>query len=160
MNGQTIVREGVMVGLTGALVVAVWFFLYDLAAGAPFRTPALLGAMLFEGARDPSSVAITTGLVLKYTVVHGLAFIAFGVAAAGLFALADRDRRVLFAVFMLFCCLEVAAFLMIFVLAERLLEDLAPWAILGANLLAAVVMLALLFHSHRRSPAELLVAGE
>ena len=79
------------------------------------------------------------GIVLKYTVVHGLAFIAFGlVAAAGLFALADRDRRVLFAVFMLFCCLEVAALLMIFVLAERLLEDLAPWAILGANLLATV----------------------
>src|SRR4030095_1181981 len=105
MNAKTIVREGVMVGLAGALVVAVWFFFYDLAAGAPFRTPALLGALLFEGARDPSSVAITMGIVLKYTVVHGLAFVAFGIAAAGLFALADRERRVLFAVFMLFCCL-------------------------------------------------------
>ena len=160
MNGKTIVREGVMVGLAGAVAVAVWFLIYDLAAGTPLRTPALLGAMLFERATDPSAVGITMNNVLKYTVVHGLAFIAFGLVAAGLFALVDRDRRVLFAVFMLFCCLEVFALLMVFVLAERLLEDVAPWAILGANLLATVVMLGLLFRRHRRSPAELLVAGE
>jgi hypothetical protein len=39
--------------------------------------------------------------VLKYSVVHGLAFLTFGVAAAGLFALADRDRHALFFVFMI-----------------------------------------------------------
>ena len=62
--------------------------------------------------------------------------------------------------FMLFCCLQVAFLLMVMVLSERLLEDLAPWAILGGNFLASVGMLGLLFHLHRRSPAELLVAGE
>jgi len=85
--------------------------MYDLAVAAPFRTPALLGAVLFEGLRDPAALTITPGIVLKYTVVHGLAFLVFGVAAASLFALSERDRHVLFGVFILFCCFEVAAFL-------------------------------------------------
>jgi hypothetical protein len=151
-----VIGEGIMVGLAGASAVAIWFFLYDLAAGVPFRTPALLGAALFQGLRDPGQLAITPALVLKYTVVHGLVFIAFGLAAAGLFALVDRDRRVLFVAFMLFCCFEVFFVAMVMVAAERLLEALSVWAILGANLLASVVMLGILFRRHHRVPSELL----
>src|SRR5262245_12456303 len=157
---RSIVAEGIAVGLAGASVVALWFMLYDLAAGVPFRTPALLGAALFEGLREPSLLHITTAGVLKYTVVHGVAFVVFGLAAAGLFALVDQERRVLFAVFMLFCCFEVSFALLLMMLAERLLEDISLWAILGANLLAAVVMLGILFRRHQRAPSELLTVGE
>ena len=108
MDRERILYEGILVGLAGAVAVAVWFFLYDLAAGMPFRTPALLGAALFEGLRDTAMLTITPGIVLKYTAVHGLVFLVFGMAAAGLFALAERDRHVLLGVFMLFCCFEVA----------------------------------------------------
>ncbi len=98
--------------------------------------------------------------MLKYTVLHGLAFLAFGIAAAGLFALVDYERRVLFAVFMLFCCFEVFLVGMVITLAERLIEEMPIWAILGANLLAAVVMLGILFRSHHRVPREVLTVGE
>ena len=155
-----ILYEGILVGLAGATAVAVWFLLYDLAAGTPFRTPALLGAALFKGLRDPAALTITPALVLKYSAVHGLAFAAFGVAAAGLFALADRDRHVLFAVFMLFCCFEVAALAAVMILASWLLHTLQPWAILGANLVAAIVMLGLLFRDHHMSLNEVLTSGE
>jgi len=157
---RSIILEGIVVGLAGAMAVAAWFLLYDLAAGMPFRTPALLGATIFEGLRDPAALVITPALVLKYTVAHGLAFLAFGIAAAGLFALIDYERRVLFAVFMLFCCFEVFVVGMIMTLAERLIEEISIWAILGANLLAAVVMLGILFRSHHRVPREVLTAGE
>src|SRR5258708_1606563 len=40
----TLIGEGVVVGVAGAAAVAIWFLLCDLAAGMPFRTPALLGA--------------------------------------------------------------------------------------------------------------------
>jgi len=156
----TTVREGALVGLAGAAAVAIWFLIYDLAAGVPLRTPALLGAALFEGLRDPSALVITPMLVLKYTIVHGIVFIAFGIGAAGLFALADRERRVLFGAFMLFCCFEVVFVLVVMVLAGWLLEELPIWAILGANLVAAVVMLSLLFRRHHRMPRELLSTGE
>ena len=157
---RSIIGEGIVVGLLGATAVAVWFLLYDLAAGAPFRTPALLGATIFDGLLDPAALVITPALVLKYTVLHGLAFLVFGIAVACLFALVDYERRVLFAVFMLFCCFEVFLVGMVLTLAERLLEELPIWSILGANLLAAVVMLGFLFRSHHRSAREVLIVGE
>jgi hypothetical protein len=154
------VSEGIVVGLAGAAGVAVWFLFWDLAAGRPLRTPALLGAAIFEGLRDPGALVIAPALVLKYTVAHALAFVAFGIAVAGLFALVDYERRVLFAVFMLFCCFEVFVVGMVMMLAERLIEEIPVWAILGGNLLSAVVMLAILFRNHHRAPRELLTVGE
>jgi hypothetical protein len=160
MRRERILYEGALVGLAGAAAVALWFFLYDLAAGTPFRTPALLGAALFEGLRDAAALTITPGIVLKYTVVHGLVFLVFGVAAAGLFALVERDRHVLIGVFMLFCCFEVAVFLAMTVLGSWLFNTLHPWAILAGNLVAALVMLGILFRDHRFTLHEALTSGE
>lgn len=144
-----VAREGLIAGLAGAAAVAVWFLLHDLALGMPLRTPALFAATLFHGLRDPATLVITPALVLQYTLVHGLAFVLFGWAVAGLLALGDREPRFLFAVFMLFCCFEVFAVALIAVLAEWLLETLAWWTILTANVLAAAVMLAYFFRAHR-----------
>ncbi|HEX7787793.1 MAG TPA: hypothetical protein VF653_16360 [Methylomirabilota bacterium] len=143
------VREGIWAGLLGAAAVAVWFLVYDTAAGVPLRTPALLGAALFQGLREPSALVITLPLVLQYTVVHGAIFVAFGIAAAGLLALADRDPRLLFGLVMLFCCFEVFFAAMLTILAEWLLETIPWWTILGGNLVAAIVMLGFFFREHR-----------
>jgi hypothetical protein len=144
-----VAREGLIAGLLGAVTVAVWFLLYDLATGRPLRTPALLGAVLFDSLRDINALTITVPAVVKYTVVHGAAFVAFGWAAAGLLALADREPRLLYAFFMLFCCFEVFFIGLVAALAEWLLEALAWWTILMGNLLAAVAMLAFFFRRHR-----------
>ncbi len=69
-------------------------------------------------------------------------------------------RHVLFAVFMLFCCFEVAALAAVMILAVWLLNTLQPWAILWANLVAAVVMLGILFRDHHTSLNEVLTSGE
>jgi hypothetical protein len=152
------VREGIWAGLLGAAAVAIWFLVYDTAAGVPLRTPALLGAALFQGLREPSAVQITLPLVLQYTVVHGAAFVAFGIAAAGLLTLADRDPRLLFGLVMLFCCFEVFFAALLTILAEWLLEAIPWWTILGGNLLAAVVMLGFFFREHRVTWREFLHA--
>ena len=144
-----VAREGIVAGLLGAAAVAVWFLLYDLAAGMPLRTPALLGAAVFHGLRDPNALVVTLPLVLQYTVLHGAAFIGFGCAAAGLLALADREPRLLFGFVMLFCCFEVFVLAMMATLAEWLFETLAWWTILTGNLLAALVMLWFFFGHHR-----------
>ena len=144
-----IAREGLVAGLLGAVAVAVWFLLYDLAAGVPLRTPALLGAALFHGLRDPGALVITSPLVLQYTLFHGLAFVLFGWVAAALLALADREPRLLFAFIMLFCCFEVFTFAMIATLAQWLLETIAWWTIVAGNLLASAVMLGYFLRGHR-----------
>jgi len=119
MRRRTIV-EGVMGGTIGAVAIAVWFLCIDVSMGQPFRTPALLGATLFEGLKDPAALHPTVRVVLEYTLVHWVAFVAFGLVAAVLLAAADRDPRLLFVVFMLFCCFEVFALGLISVLAEWL----------------------------------------
>jgi len=144
-----VAKQGLVAGLIGAAVVALWFLAIDLAAGQPLRTPALLGAAVLDGLRDPSAVVVTPRLVVQYTLIHGAAFVLFGWLAAGLLALADREPRLIFAFVMLFCCFEVFFFALIAVLAEWLLEAMAWWTILAANLLAAIAMLAFLFREHR-----------
>ena len=155
-----IAREGLVSGLLGAAAVAVWFLLYDLAAGVPLRTPALLDAVLFHGLRDPSALVITMPRVAEYTALHGLAFVVFGWIAAGLLALADREPRLLFAFIMLFCCFEVFTFVMIEALAQWLLESIAWWTILAGNFLAAGVMLGFFLRGHRVAWREFLHAHE
>src|SRR6266704_1178186 len=63
-----VLREGVVAGLIGAVVVALWFFAIDAVQGEPLRTPKLLGTALLRQSAP-------TAAVLSYTVVHGLAFI-------------------------------------------------------------------------------------
>jgi len=144
-----VAREGFIAGLAGAVTVALWFLVYDLAAGAPLRTPALLGAAMFHGLRDANALVITAPLVLEYSVVHGFVFILFGWAVAGLLALADREPRLLFGIFMLFCCFEVFFVAAVAIAAEWLFDTLAWWSVLAANLLATVVMLGYFFRGHR-----------
>jgi hypothetical protein len=152
--------EGVMGGTIGAIAIAVWFLGIDVSMGQPFRTPALLGATLFEGLRDPAALHTTVRVVLEYTVLHWVAFLAFGLLAAGLLAAADRDPRLLFVVFMLFCCFEVFALELISVLAEWLFGVLAWWTLVLANFLAGFIMLGFFFRRHRSTWHEFLVLSE
>ena len=159
MHKHTIV-EGVIGGTIGAVAVAVWFLCIDASMGQPFRTPALLGATFFEGLRDPAALHTTACVVLEYTVLHWVAFVVFGLVTAGLLAAADRDPRLLFVVFMLFCCFEVFALGLISVLAERLFEVLAWWTLVLANLFAGLIMLAFFFRRHRSTWHQFLVQPE
>jgi len=53
MAGQrSVLKEGVVGGLLGAAVVALWFLIFDTARGKPLLTPALLGGAVFYGIRE------------------------------------------------------------------------------------------------------------
>lgn len=149
MRSKNFLLEGAVAGIIGAAMVAVWFLAYDLMRDVPFWTPSLLGAALFGGGSHAVPVEISTGLVLKYTIVHGLAFIVFGCALAGLFAIADRDFRFLFAIFMALCCFQVAFLALLVVLAEWLLDPVPWWTIVIGNVFATIGMLGVLLPRHR-----------
>ena len=105
-KGARILREGVVAGLIGAVVVALWFLVFDVARGRPLLTPALLGAAVFYGVNNPIGLHVQPSLVLGYTVIHGLAFIAFGIIAAGVIAASEREPPLVIAVVILFACFE------------------------------------------------------
>ena len=107
---RSVLKEGIVAGLIGASVVAMWFLLLDVARGRPLFTPGLLGAAVFQGLTDPSTLRITAGPVLGYTILHGLAFIAFGVVAASIMAVSEREPALFVGFVILFACFEVFFF--------------------------------------------------
>ncbi len=153
---RSILREGVVAGLIGAAVVALWFLVFDIARGRPFLTPGLLGAAVFQGITDPAAVTPSFGNVLGYTIIHGLAFIAFGVVAASLMAVSEREPALFLAFVILFASFEVFVFGLVGALGKSMLGALVWWAILVGNLLASVAMLWYFFRAHRALPRTLI----
>lgn len=147
-----IFREGVVGGLIGASVVALWFLVFDFARGRPLLTPALLGAAVFLGVNSPLGLQISPGLVLGYTILHGLAFVAFGLIAASVIAASEREPALLVAVVILFAAFETFFLGVISVLGRSVLDTLGWWGILAANFLAAVAMLWFFLLRHRALP--------
>ncbi|HEY7434686.1 MAG TPA: hypothetical protein VIE41_06065 [Methylomirabilota bacterium] len=143
-------REGITVGLVGAAIVMAWFFIVDLAAGAPLRTPALLGAALFDGVRDVDAVTPAARLVVGYTAVHLAGFVALGLGAAGLFALAEREKRVLALIFILGCCLAVVFLAMVYGLSQWLGQAVTPAIFLAGHILGASASVGGLAYFHGR----------
>lgn len=144
-----VVREGVVAGLIGAATVALWFLLFDTLQGKPFRTPAVLWAVVVQGSRDPYAASIAVGPILGYTVIHGLAFIVFGIIAALLMAGAEREPPMLLVLLIFFAAFEVFFLALLTFLAQPILGVLAWWAILIGNFLASVSMLVYLGLGHR-----------
>ena len=144
-----VASEGALAGIVGAVVVAMWFFIYDAAAGRTFLTPAVLGAAIFQGNFNPAQVAITPPLVLGYTALHFFAFILFGIAAAILLRAAEFEpvfavgAIFLLAVFEIFFVGALAAF------DQAALQTLGFWKILVGNVLAMTAMLGYFSTRHR-----------
>ena len=146
---RSVLREGVTSGLLGAAVVALWFLIFDTARGKPLLTPALLGAAIFYGVRDPSGATIALGPILGYTVLHGLAFVAFGVIAAALIAVSERETPLFIAVIILFACFEMFVLGALGALGRSMVGAVVWWAVIVGNLAAAVAMLWYFFFGHR-----------
>ncbi len=143
-------REGITVGLIGAAIVMLWFFIVDLGAGVPLRTPALLGAAFFDGARHADAVTPTARLVLGYTALHLAGFVALGLGVAGLFAVAEREKRVLALIFILGCCLAVVFLAMVYLLSLWLGQVVTPAIFLAGHVLGAAAMVGALAYFHGR----------
>ena len=152
---RSVLREGVVAGLIGAAVVAVWYFVFDIARGKPLLTPTLLGAFVFQHATSLTDVDNWLLPILGYTILHGLAFIAFGVIAASLIAVSEREPTLFIAVIILFACFEMLFLGVVGALGQSMVGAVVWWAVLVGNLLAAVAMLWYFFLGHRALPRSL-----
>jgi len=145
-----VLAEGAGAGAIGGTVVILWFLFYDLGSGSnPFRTPAMLGGVILEGARNAATIAATSPLVMSYTVLHFAVFVAFGIVVASLAA--SLDEPLLWLSFLLVFCLFGAFFVgFASILSDTLLNQLGWGTIVTGNLLSAAAMLAF-FYVRRRS---------
>ena len=141
-ESRTLYQEGLVAGLVGAATIAIWFLILDSLSGRPLYTPTVLGTALFRrgGTTPLSEVLPNLEMVLMFTWVHGLVFVAIGGIAARLLALAERQPSVGFGILMLFVFFEFGFIVAAMFFAEPILHALAWPAVLVANILAAAAM--------------------
>ena len=84
-------REGVATGLLGAVATAVWYFVWDLAAGRPLHTFNTLGRIFFQADLNPGARAIDPGAVVGFLALHVVVFLVLGIALTQVTHLAARN---------------------------------------------------------------------
>lgn len=77
-------RHGILAGMIGAALLAIWFLVVDVLRGHPLFTPTLLMQALLAGGASPDAgeVEPSVASTLLFTVVHGLVFAAIGFSVA------------------------------------------------------------------------------
>ena len=141
------VREGAIAGFLSAAGIAVWFFIIDMASGRPLYTPNLLGASLTTLFGPDISRDSMFMHVAMYTVFHFAVFIAIGILAAMLVHRAESNPSILAGVLILFVAFEIGFYGWTALLTERW-GDFAWWQVMGANLIAAALMVTYLWRRH------------
>ena len=141
-------REAASAGAIGAAAIAVWFLALDVLRGRPLYTPTVLGTALVRGPglASPETLPASVGMVVLFTLAHGVVFLAIGAVAAGLIRQAEKNSNYGFGLILFFVFFLCGFLFVAMIFAEGVLRALAWPAILGGNLLAVVGM-ALYFKS-------------
>ena len=151
MAKDDVVREGISVGLIGAVTIAVWFAIVDAVRGDMLATPVMLGnalgSLLMPGGDPPSFAAAFIG----YTVFHVVVFILVGLAFSFVVNGAERMPSAFIGFGMLFVAFEVGWLGWTSFLAQRL-GNLTWLQVFIANLLAAAAMGWYMWRQHPTLP--------
>src|SRR5512144_1338989 len=135
--------DGVIAGLIGAAIVAIWFLFMDTVTRLPLYTPTVLGeGLLFKenGLASNSGELVSLKLTLMYSGVHGLVFMLLGLIAACLLLLSKRKLHFGIVLIALFAVLELGFVGTAFFVAKPILDELAWPIVLTGNFLAAAGM--------------------
>lgn len=93
-------REGLVAGLLGAIVVAAWYFVVDLGRGQALYTPNVMGQVFVQGDTIPATRTITSAAVVQYSLLHFGVFLVLGLGLAALTHLAVRNPALRMAVWL------------------------------------------------------------
>ena len=140
LKGYPLLAQGVVTGLVGAAVVALWFLALDVAAGQLLRTPAALGAALLFGASNVAAIQVNLGIVAAYTAVHVAAFVVAGTVFVAVAEQIERAPVLIVLIAMAMIVLEAVVVAMLALGAQWVLGTLGIWSVLVANVLAVSAM--------------------
>ena len=155
IRSNDVIRQGIVAGVIGAVVVAVWFLIVDSIAGRPLFTPAALGSAILFGASGPVSVDFSVTTIVGYSLIHVSAFVLAGVLASTLITQAERAPYLVFGMFLMLVIFATFIVAIVAMLATWLMQELAWWSVLVGDFLAAVAMGAYLLKMHPKLQAEL-----
>ncbi len=135
-----VIEDGVLAGIIGAFVVAIWFLLFDVARGKPFFTPSLLGSVLFLGKSVGQVTSVDPTIVFAYTGLHGFLFLLAGAAIALMFSQFEQNPQFGMVLLLLFFLFEAVVFGFEVTLVPNLVGALGAWVVGLANILSALAM--------------------
>jgi hypothetical protein len=148
-TASDVVLDGIITGMIGAVLVALWFLALDMAAGRPLYTPAVLGNLLAHGAQTPAfAIRVDPVVVAGYTAFHFVAFVLVGLLLAWMVSLFERFPIMFFVILLTFVCLEVVFFAANIAIGHALSDKLPTWSVAVANVLAAAGMAIYLWRRH------------
>lgn len=149
---RSVVREGTVAGLLGAVAVAIWFLIVDAARGTPLLVPSALGHILFHATGTAGSEGRTAHVIL-YSVFHVAAFVVVGVLAAAILRRSERRPSLLAGAFVLFVVFEVGFYGMTSLLAQSRTLGVPAWyMVLAGNFIASLTMGAYLWRAYPNVP--------
>jgi len=136
-----ILTRGLIAGAIGATVLALWFFLVDMAQGAPFRTPAMVGSALF----GMDGLETDVGLIALFTLIHYSAFLLVGILAGWAISFLDRVPHIVFGLILGFLLFDGVFFGSVAVTGIDVVAQLGWVEVLTGNMVAGVAMMSF-FH--------------
>lgn len=147
-NEHSTVREGLVIGLLGAIVSAIWYLVFDIAAGRPLYTFAILGRIFFDA--EPGAAGVGAGPVFGFVVLHFALFLLAGLGLAAMAHAASRNvslrMGVWLALVVAFCFLLGVTYALNIYTGGRL----PAWEIVGGVVLAVGGMAWILWRRHPR----------
>jgi hypothetical protein len=141
-------REGLLTGLLGGLVVALWYAVVDLGRGQPFYTPNVLGQVFVARDTIPTVRSIIPQAVAEYSLLHFGVFFLLGIALAALTHMAIRNPALRMGV-LIGLAVAFVFFLGFLVVVYSDTQERFPWmTALGAGVLGVGSMGGYLWHRH------------
>lgn len=140
-------REGIITGMLGAAVVALFYLPIDLVRGQALVTPSVLGqAFILHTPVTPTTVDLAA--VLVYTVFHLGAFMAFGLLLAALARASESSSLARYAFVQIMVAFVVFFYGALWIGSE-VVRGMFPFiGVLAANTLAGAVMVTWLWRHH------------
>jgi uncharacterized membrane protein YgdD (TMEM256/DUF423 family) len=141
------VGEGLLTGVVGAVVAAVWYLIMDTAAGRPFATPNVLGQVFVRGDTMPG-LHVVPQAVVEYTLLHFVVFAVLGIGLVWITHLASRNPSLRMGVW-LGLVIGFLLFLGHLLMLANLTRQRLPWAAaIGGSILGFGAMGFLLWRRH------------
>ena len=149
MRRSTTVVDGAVGGIIAGAVVAIWFFVLDVATGQPFHTPSVL-ATAFLG---HESTLAPARLVTVYTLLHLGVFGVLGIGGAMLMRVTGEVPRVLTGALFGIGALSAAHYGGLLLLGVPVLTVLPPVQVLAATIVGGITMMLYLHRAtHEQVP--------
>ncbi len=151
-------EDGILTGMTGAAVVAIWFLILDTARGQIFFTPSLLGSVIFLGQSPDRIISINPYIIFAYTGLHGVLFLIAGFVIARMFAMFEHNPQFGIVILLLFLLFESILFSAAAAIFPNLIGTIGTVAVACGNLFAAIAMFAFLIRRHPAAMQQLRLA--